>query len=368
MTASSYRIGLSSEGFELDHKPVELVLAEHEVLYDPKVHHGCSLFVDLSLSSPLIFKETLEKAHSIQSQGGLIFWNLHFDFLEALHFYHFEGLFNASAHGLKVFSEKVLSVFGNCTVGCSVFQGSCDFASLFSWKKAHYQGFIEWLVDTYKTPAILFETTVEKSFLFHAKFEELSLEILEVTPFGQHIKNVYSATILAGYLHRLAAVLPEDVLTFVCLDARGVAHEAYLYQLLSKERFAHLNLAIKGSKIPIGVLTWDQGFKSSIKTKASVGICFPNDPYCIASTLNKLKKCFLDLSKRSIAYRIIPEFLMTESWDGLDEVIFIKDSLSAQGKRILQGFSIAGGSLVYLDQPIGLDPECSYQKFLENFT
>lgn len=365
MEVDSHRLILSPEGFELDGKLVELVLAEHDVLYDPKVHHGCSLFVDLSLSSPLHFKEVLEKATYIQSQGGLIFWNLQFDFLEDLRSYHFEGLFNAYAHGLKIFSQQVLSAFANSTVGCSLFQGLCDFASLFSFEKAHYQGFIDWLTDIYKTPSILFETTSEESFLSHAKFEELSVAILEVTPFGQHVKNVYSASILASYLHRLAAVLPEDILAFVCLDARGISHTAYLYQLLSKERFAHLHLAIKDSPIPVGVLAWDQGFKSSIKPKASLGICFPNDPSCRATVLNRLKKCFSDLDKISTAYRIIPEFLMTESWDDLDDLVFLKEALSAQGKRILQGFSIAGGSLVYLDQPIGLEPECSYAEFLE---
>jgi hypothetical protein len=363
MTHTSCR--LSSEGFELDGKCVELVLAEHEVLYDPKVHHGCFLFVDLSLSSSLLFNELLEKASYVHSQGGLVFWNLQFDFLEALQFYYFEGLFNAYAHGLKIFSDQVLSVTTTYTIGCSLFQGSCDFASLFSWKKAHYQGFIEWLIDIYKTPAIFFETLDEGSALYQAKFEELSLDILEVTPFGRHAKNVYSASILAAYLHRLAAVLPEDILAFVCSDVRGENHAAYLYQLFSKERFIHLHLAIKGSSIPEGVLMWNNhGFKASSLVKASVAICFPGDPYCTSSILNRLKKCMLDLNEHSIDYRIIPECLITESWHGLDELIFIKEALSSQGKRILQGFSVAGGGLIYLDQPIGLESESSYLEFI----
>ncbi len=365
MEVNSHRLVLSAEGFELDGKLIELALAEHEVLYDPKIHHGCSLFVDLSLSSPLHFKEILEKAAYIRSQGGFIFWNLQFDFIEDLRLYHFEGLFNAYAHGLKIFSQQVLSIFASSTVGCSLFQGFCDFASLFSFEKAHYEGFVDWLTDIYKKPSILFETTSEENFLFHAKFEELSLAILEVTPLGQHVKNVYSASILTTYLHRLAAILPEDILAFVCLDVRDIMHTAYLYELLSKERFAHLHLAIKGSSIPVGDLVWDQGFRSTIKPKASLGVCFPNDPSCVGSVLNRLRKCFSDLDKISIAYRIIPEFCLTESWDSLDELIFIKNALSAQGKRILQGFSIAGGSLIYLDQPIGLEPECSYTEFLE---
>jgi hypothetical protein len=96
-----------------------------------------------------------------------------------------------------------------------------------------------------------------------------------------------------------------------------------------------------------------------------VGVCFPNDPQCFLSCLNVFKKIFSNLLNAKIPYKIIPEFLMTSSWDGLDYMIFSKKCLSLQGKRMLQGFVAAGGSGLYIDEPIGLESEMQLDVFFK---
>src|SRR5262249_35923110 len=98
--------------------------------------------------------------------------------------------------------------------------------------------------------------------------------------------------------------------------------------------------------------------------QVTVGVCFPNDPYCTQSILHQLKKICLQLNDQGIACRMIPEFLMTSAWEGIDDMIFIHQALSPQGKRILQGFSITGGRLIYVDTSIGFELEISYTEFL----
>lgn len=356
---------MESSGFYLDGKLFKPVIAEAVSLYDPMTHNACRLFVDISLSSPLDFTKVVQQAISVQSQGGLIVWDLYLDIKESLSELHFEGIFNAHYQALKLFIEHLWIPFQEKTLGCCLFQGSADVTSHFAWNEGHYQNFIEWLTDLYGTPSVLFEEPLGETPLGCVKhFNEFSLEMFEVIPFCHHLKNLYCINTLAAYLHRLAAALPEELFVFVDLDGRLIRNQAFLYQLISKERFSHLNLAIKGHEIPLESFKWNNNSLCYEVKEVRVGVCFPNDPFCVQSTLNALRKLFADLEKHQIAYRIIPEFLMTSSWDGLDEILFIHKALSPQGKRILQGFSITGGKCIYLDTPIGLDPECSFQEFV----
>lgn len=356
---------LESSGFYLNEKLFKPVIVEDFSLYDPIAHNACKIFIDMSLSSPLDFSKVKEQAFEVTSQKGFIVWDLHFGIKENLNELHFEGIFNAHYQALKCFIQDVWVSFQENTLGCSLFQGGCDVSSYFSWNEGHYQNFIEWLTDLYKTPTLLFEAPLGEAPLGDLNhFSDLSLEMFEVTPFCHHLKNIYSMNTLAAYLHRLAAALPEELFAFINLDTRLITHQAFLYQLISRERFSHIHLALKGHQIPVEAFTWKQGLISYETQEAKVGVCFPNDPYCTQSVLNTFRKTFVDLEKQKIPYRIIPEYLLTSSWDGLDEIIFMRKALSPQGKRILQGFSITGGMCVYLDSPIGLDPEYSFIEYI----
>jgi len=354
MSAISYQ--LDATGFYVNGDKTEHTIACNAKTYDPLKHFAAMIPVDLSLEASLQFDEEKREAERIKNMGGQIVWKLDFNLSNAC---FFEGIFNAYYHGLKVFTEKLLQIFP--TVGCSLFEGSCDLSSLITWNAGHRQNFLEWLEDTYQTPSRLLETQEAPRPLGDiTSFQEMSLEMFDVTPFCRHLKNLYLMNILSAYLHRLAAALPEELFVFVSLDARCITHPAYLYQLLSKERFSYLHLAVKGSSIPLETFVWKEDCIMSSCIAAKVGVCFPNDPYCLQTTMHQLKKVFLALADRNIAYRIIPEYLLTSSWEGLDDILFLHKALSSQGKRILQGFSITGGRLIYLDSPVGLEGEVAY--------
>ncbi|MBM3192542.1 MAG: hypothetical protein FJZ63_07855, partial [Chlamydiae bacterium] len=71
-----------------------MTIAELHTFYDPKLHTGACLPVDLTLSSSLHFEKLLHEATSIQEKGGKIFWQLRLDFTEGVKHYPFEGLLN----------------------------------------------------------------------------------------------------------------------------------------------------------------------------------------------------------------------------------------------------------------------------------
>jgi hypothetical protein len=351
--------------FCLNGMPFDPIIAETKILYNPSYHNACKLFVDLSLTSSLDFTEVIKKAHLILAEGGKLVWELYLDIKPHLTELHFEGIFNAHYQALKTFSQVVWPLFKDHTLAACLYQGNIDLSAYFSWNAGHYQNFLEWLTDLYKTPSHLFEST-ELQNLEH--FNVYFLDMFEKTPFTRHLKNLYCMNTLIAYLHRLVAALPEELLVFASLDATAYAHPAYLYQLLSKERFSHLHIALKGHLIPLEVFTWKEDTTLFQNKTATVGVCFPNDAYCVQSTLNALKKVFIDLETHQIPYRVIPEFLITSSWDGLDDLIVLQKSLSSQGKRILQGFSITGGRCIYIDNPIGLDPECCFEDYLKGIS
>jgi len=367
------KLSLSLEGskFYLNGASCHITIAEHLSSYHPERHTAVMIPVDLSLDSSLDFHAAKSEAEYIRSQGGLVVWSLHLDLRGEV---FFEGILHAHEYALKRFSEEVIQPFEEITLGCSLFQGECDLSDRFPWNVKHHQDLLEWLEDLYRTPEHLFEMPASRPSGEIKQFQDLSAEAFAITPYCRHLRNIYWMNLFAGYLHRLAASLPEELFVFVCFDACKISHPAYLYQLLSKERFSYLHLAVKGSTIPLEALVWEEGcIKTRPEEEPKVGLCFPNDPACLQSTLQQFKKVMTDLNEQKIAtqqvaYRIIPEFLMTSSWEGLDEIIFLQRALSPQGKRILQGFSITGGRLIYLDQPCGFEEEISYEEFTRELT
>ena len=351
----------SQEGFSLFHKdkPFTLKLADFITDYDPSEHNCCKIPVDLSSDVTLDFSLAEIAAKKIIDKGGFVLWDFHIDFPSKLSQMRFEGLFNLHFHSLKIFSATLYEKFKENTFGCCLYQGTAEVDRIFSWSAGDMVEFQEWLEDLYQVPEMLFETK-ENALGDIKTFFDIDSHMLDVTPFSRHLRNVYTMNLFMSYLHRLVAALPEDLLACVCLDTSCLTHEGFLAQLLSKERFSHVHMLLDNKRVPIeGVLNF------SYNHDVKVGVCFPNDPQCFLSSLNVFKKISANLFNANIPYKIIPEFLMTSSWDGLDYMIFSKKCLSPQGKRMLQGFVAAGGAGVYIDEPIGLESEMELDVFLK---
>jgi len=145
------------------------------------------------------------------------------------------------------------------------------------------------------------------------------------TPF---YRNLYSTEVLYEYLHRLGSFLPDTFSIIACLDASNTGSPAEQAYLFSLERAGHLKLDITGASIP------------TQRQEISRGVCLPPiDGVCIET----LDLFFLSLEGD---YRIIPESVMNEHWDGLEELVVLEKFLTVRGKRMVQGFIAAGGEVV----------------------
>ncbi len=47
-----------------------------------------------------------------------------------------------------------------------------------------------------------------------------------------------------------------------------------------------------------------------------------------------------------VPYKVIPEHLLTQEWEGIDELYVPQNGVSAQGRRKISGFIAAGGTIV----------------------
>ena len=139
---------------------------------------------------------------------------------------------------------------------------------------------------------------------------------------------------LAEYLHRLASFLPDELAVFCRFDVSHLESPAQIARLLSKERFAHLELKVEGTDL----------FSTP---QATVGICIPLIENFRADVELKLDTAIADLQKKEIPFRIIPEAFLTEEWNELETLHVLEEALSPLGKRKLLGFCAAGGDIIY---------------------
>lgn len=153
----------------------------------------------------------------------------------------------------------------------------------------------------------------------------LWLDGREDSPFH---RRFYSTTLLYEYLHRLGSFLPDTVSIIAYVDARdagSLAEQAYLF---SVERTGHLQLEIENGKLP----------NVRNRQEISRGVCLHEN-----GCLESLEEVLLNLQG---PYRIVPEAVLNEHWDGLEELIVLEKFLTARGRRMLQGFIAAGGMVI----------------------
>lgn len=160
-------------------------------------------------------------------------------------------------------------------------------------------------------------------------------------------EGMFAADLLSDYLHTLAAKLPDNVAPFALMDATHLTNaETALF--LSKQRYTHINLGIKGNTVPLWGFSWETGVSTSgyighssffeLADIAEIGLLFPQDKKITPELLRQIEGL---LSEFPI--RVIPEVMMPENWDGLNGLIAFKDGLTDFGKRVLDGFEATGG-------------------------
>ncbi len=200
--------------------------------------------------------------------------------------------FHSLSAALTHFTQTVWPQFSHAQL--VLYRGRADFASCFQWSERQEANFAAWKEGV-------------------AVMEE------------GHLRRLFCAEAFVHYFQMLSHRLPDEAIIRLVLETQGLGSQAHKLHLLSPKRFEHFSFSVP---------EWH--------CDARVGVCFPDDARCSEGVLDKIDTLLNTLP----SFRPVYESLLTEQWDGLDEIYVVKGSLSEQGERKLKGFTAAGGMIL----------------------
>lgn len=162
-------------------------------------------------------------------------------------------------------------------------------------------------------------------FLWTERMEENFKARLKTLPDlkREHALRLFCAESFVMYAQMLCHSLPDEISVELALDPTGVGSMAETLQLLSPDRFEHFEI-------------------NALHFSSNVGVCFPPDEVCSKEVLERIDRLLHKLS----SYRPVYESLLTEQWDGLDEIYVFEGNVTELGERKLLGFEAAGGKVI----------------------
>jgi hypothetical protein len=156
------------------------------------------------------------------------------------------------------------------------------------------------------------------------------------------------------YIKALAALLDDACSCFLFLDTTPFNRLSFFHSF-NQEVFGHLHLFLKGPLVEqypyaFPAFGWDHG-------ASPLGYCAENYMSSCPESALPLGLC---LSKNTppsqferaldflgtAPFRVIPENLLNQEWEGIDDLILFPDFLSENAKRQVKGFLAAGGRVI----------------------
>ncbi len=341
----------------------------------PSPFNTVTIYLDGRLQADLTWKKAKEQAQKAAELGYGILWDIDIGLFEQLPF----ALTNQTQYlsltlSLEHFRDSLWKEFKSNTVGLSIYRGNADFSVGFRWDDAQVANLRQWLSNCFADEA-QFASELQ---LKQSPFTQLEVTDLFQSDAGKQLVRLFCRDVALEYLLLLASRLPDTLPIYLFLNVSAFApHPLWQAQLLHAERFEHLNLALNGTTLPIQAWGWQSSVHSlgysgqedpsnlSAPQEIKVGICLPSMLMCRPSQFTGLEEAFVKLLEEGIPFRIIAENHLITEWDGLDYLIYTPAGLSIQGKRKLQGFCAAGGTVVSVAQPLGLAYEETFAAFMQ---
>lgn len=261
------------------------------------------IYLPARKTDDLEWNEELALAEKAES----LFWQFDFGLETGMLHLKDPALFSSCALALEQFRKDILPHYAEKTRGVSLFKGRFDIDTRLFWDAGMEEHFAERMAD------------------FGLQVAEAETRDLQ--------RTLFSVDLFAQFLHRLLSILPEEIETRCEFDLQGKMNPTLATLLFSRARFEHLVLRLEGAP------TFLQA--SSVE----VGVLIPTDAVMTADVFKKLENLLGHLQEQKIIFRCIPELLLGEEWGGLEKLATIPDTLSVPGRRLLQGFTVAGGTI-----------------------
>ena len=285
-----------------------------------------------SLRDDLRWTTQKEQAEQIITAGKSILWEIDLELASFMFTPENSAAFFSFSLAIEEFKASLFAQFQKQTFGVILYRG--DFPSSKHFPFIHWESaFLDWAED---------------------------LDILKSR------YDLYCAQMMSEYLHRLVSFLPDSTLPFALIDATLMRSPGQIAQLLSKGRFEHIQLALKGATCPFSGICWEEGehgrgylgnafCKNEDADDANgqflnhdvytLGLYLPQDKLLDAPLIQEIDQLILKLNTDQIPFRMISEEKLTEQWDGIDKLIVPTQAISGQGRRKLLGFIAAGGRI-----------------------
>lgn len=246
--------------------------------------------LDGSITSQLDWAKELSEADGAKNP---LVWHLDMQLFSSLKrgLTH-SGDFQALVLALEHFKTVVWPRFGERTAKVILFQGSLDMRSLFPWDSIQEENFNKWIQG-------------------HSLSEKLLRQ--------------YCLTACAEYLNLLVQKMPDEIPLTLQFEASSIGDPFEKAQLLNPEQFPRFNLEVLGGE------PW------TLSSFGDAALCLPLTQKSAPAVRALSEQC-----------RLIPESALVYSWDRLERLYYDPAAISQVGKRKLQGFCAAGGTIIPL--------------------
>ncbi len=343
----------------------------------PEGFNCVKVHIDGKIRSSLDWSQARNEAKSLIERGYYVFWEMDLGLFDGCLFPLANQMQYLSLKlSLEQFKETLWEEFKNSTFGLSLYRGPLDFSVHFPWDEEQIKNLRGWLQDKFLTIQNLNDATQ----LAIASFEDLDAFQLEKKPYGKHLLRMFCSNVCIDYLRLMTSHTPEGLNIYLLLDANGFIEPAELAHLISKDRFERLNIAIKQEIVLSDCIAWgcdhplafgyigeDPRALTIPTLNLNIGVCLP--PYHSMSLdhLRHLNEALKKLKLHKISFKLISEEYLTSEWEGLDFIIVLSNGMSNQGKRKLQGFCAAGGTIVTIGDLLYLNEETSFEEWIKDY-
>ncbi|MBA2728676.1 MAG: hypothetical protein H0U49_10950 [Parachlamydiaceae bacterium] len=324
------------------------VSSVHYKIYDgsealksiPKVFETITIALEADQKSDLNWNEALAIADAAILKNFKIFWDLKlglFDKLNSPLSNHpqFLNLKLAVEH----FKNVVWTKYMCNSIGVCLYRGRANFTDSFRWGDKETANLNEYL---------------------------------QVESKGERQKLIaqFCQCAAIDYIKLLAEELPDDAEPFALIDISGIDSLVDQARWQDSSLASPLRFALKGTQIPLNhQLAWNLGnsplgYISSTALKlshpnSSIAVCMPSILEH-KDIQNELEKLLVNLNSHDIPYRLISEDKLTVEWDQLDYLMVISKAVTSTAMRMLLGFCAAGGTVLHLGSPLGLEGELPF--------
>lgn len=286
--------------------------------------------LDATQKSTLNWEDSILKAKQAVEQNAKMIWELDFGLFDRLsHPLTQMQQFQSFCLAIDHFREVIWSQFIENSLGVCLYQGPLD--QIESIMVSHQDKYSDWL-----------------SVFLESKQLEIELRRHEGHE-DSFLSRLFCRNIALDYIKQLAGQLPYGATPMIqpCLLKPLSAIENAIF--FNEEFYKPLE------------------FGKSKSCEGSLAICLPPTTHFCSDSIDLFNIACEELKIRGRKFRYIAEEALILSLEGLDELIVAPQVISLQGKRKLQGFCAAGGTVVTVgNTALGLPQELPFALWINN--